>query len=63
MIEKFLQSILDGELSLHELSSQCSSVKQLGKVQTAFIKATNCTDWNEATERFPDHVTPEKLES
>lgn len=62
MVEKLLQNVADGALSLHELASQCVSVKQLGKVQAAFIKATNCASWSEVEERFPEYVQPEKLE-
>lgn len=53
MVEKLLQKVAKGA---HELASQCTSVKQLGKVQAAFIKATNCSNWNE---KFPDYVLPE----
>ena len=62
MIEKLLQNVVAGTLSLHELASQCTSVKELGKVQAAFI-ATNRADWSEAKEKFPEHVLPEKLEA
>ena len=33
MVEKLLQSVVAGDISLHELFSQCVSIKQLGKVQ------------------------------
>lgn len=62
MVEKLLQKVAEGALSLHELASQCTSVKQLGKVQAAFIKATNCSNWNEVEQKFQDYVLPEKLE-
>ena len=62
MVEKLLQSVVAGDISLHELASQCVSVKQLGKVQSAFMKGTNCTSWSVAEEKYPEFVLPEKLE-
>lgn len=62
IVEKLLKSVADGDVSLHELACQCTSVKQLGKVQNAFMKATNLTSWSEAEERYTESVFPKKLE-
>ena len=62
MVEKLLQSVAAGDVSLHELASQCISVKQLGKVQMAFMKATNSSTWNEVEEKYPKFISSEKLE-
>ena len=62
MVTKLLQSVTDGDASLHDLASQCLSIKQLGKVQTAFMKATNSGSWSEVESKYPEFVMPEKLE-
>lgn len=61
-VYKLLQSVAAGEASLHDMASQSISIKQLGKVQLAFMKATNCSEWCEAEDRYPEFVQPEKLE-
>ena len=59
---RLLQELSEGKLTLLEMSSECSSVKQLQKVQSAFIKGTNCTSWDDAKEKYPMFTTAEQLE-
>lgn len=62
VVHDLLQSVAAGDTSLHELACQCTSIKQLSKIQSAFIKATNCSSWSEAEEKYPEFIVPEKLE-
>ena len=39
-VYRLLQSVIAGEASLYDMASQSISIKQLGKVQVAFMKAT-----------------------
>ena len=60
--ESLLSEVVDGQLSFSELPIQCQAIKQLGKIQAAFIKATNCETWDEAQDKFSYFATSEKLE-
>ena len=62
MVHDLLQGVASGDSSIHELACQCASIKQLGKIQSAFMKATNCSSWSEAQEKYPEFVVPNKLE-
>lgn len=61
-VKRLLREVEECTISLNELSSECSSIKKLVKVQAAFIKGTNCEDWQEATTKYPEYCTPEQLE-
>ena len=37
-------------------------MKQMGKVQVGFVKATNCESWDDARSIFPLFTTPQQLE-
>ena len=39
---RLLQDLENRKITLKELSTQCTSIKMLLKVQTAFVKGTNC---------------------
>jgi len=54
--------VADKKISLNEMNSKCSSLKQLQKVQSAFIKGTNSSSWAEAQENYPKFATAEQLE-
>ncbi len=43
-------------------SSECTAIKQLQKVQSAFIKGTNTLSWSDARQRYPFFATTEQLE-
>ena len=49
-------------MSFLELQGQCQTVKQLCKIQAAFVKATHCETWDEACKKFPNFTTSDKLE-
>ena len=61
-VYKLLLDVRDKKLSLQELSSQCQSIKQLSRIQSAFVKATNCHSWEEAVQKYPEFTTVEQLE-
>ena len=52
----------DWKISLRELSSECKLIKQLHKVQVAFVKGTNSTSWEAAQKQFPQYTTASQLE-
>lgn len=57
-----LTEVKEGKISLQELAGECQTIKQLNKVQSRFVKATNCATWEEAVSKYPLFTTPEKLE-
>lgn len=57
-----LTEVKEGKISLQELAGECQTIKQLNKVQSGFVKATNCATWEEAVNKYPLFTTPEKLE-
>ena len=61
-VRRLLLEVSDSVISLKEMSSECIAIKHLHKVQAAFVQGTNCTDWNEAREKFPKYTTAEQLE-
>ena len=50
------------ELSEEKMISECTSLKQLQKVQLAFLKGTNCSSWEEAVVKYQKFTTAEQLE-
>lgn len=62
MVQNLLKSVAAGDISLHDLTSWCTSIKQLEKVQSALMKATNSGSWRKVEETYPEFVVPEKLE-
>ena len=61
-VEQFLLEVSNCSISLQELAIQCADVKILCKIQQGFMKVTNCATWEDATQKFPDFTTAEKLE-
>ena len=59
---RLLKELAEEKITLLEMSSKCSSIEQLQKVQSAFIKGTNCTSWAEAREKHSFFTTAEQLE-
>ena len=57
-----LKEVSEGSLSFTELQSQCQTVKQLCKIQAAFMKATHCETWDDACKKYPNFTTIDKLE-
>lgn len=53
---------LNSKISLKEMGNECATIKQMQKVQVAFIRGTNCKNWDEPCERFPLFTTAEQLE-
>lgn len=62
VVHRLLVEVKEQQISLKELSCECISIKQLHRVQSAFVKGTNCDDWEEAQHRFPAHTTAQQLE-
>ena len=52
----------DRQISLREMSSECGSIKQLHKIQKAFVKGTNSSSWEDAQQKWPSHCTASQLE-
>lgn len=59
---RLLQEVNDNDISLKEMSSECVAIKHLQKIQAAFVLGTNCTNWDEACEKYPKYATAEQLE-
>ena len=57
-----LMEVAEAKISPTEMNSECISIKQLNKVQSAFIKGTNSSSWAEAQEKYPNFATAEQLE-
>ena len=61
-IYQLLTDIDVKKCTLKEAAGKCAEIKALQKIQAAFMKFTNCEDWDEAVNRYPDFATVEKLE-
>lgn len=61
-VHALLSEVSQGKISLADFASECTSVKQVGKVQAGFVKATNCESWDDARSKFPLFTTPQQLE-
>ena len=57
-----MTDIKDLNSSIKEATVRCNDVKKLQKIQQSFMRVVNVASWNEATELYPRHCTPEKLE-
>ena len=58
-----LREIIAKELTFAELRERSSSYRALQSTKSAFVKATSCSSWSEAKERFPHHALEEKLKN
>ena len=59
---RLLLELSEGKITLAEMSSECTSLKELQRVQSAFLKGTNCSSWDEALAEYPTFTTAEQLE-
>ena len=57
-----LKDVADKEMSIQEMMAECRDVKVLKEIQTAFIRETGTSSWEEATVKFPDFATAEGLD-
>ena len=62
VVHDLLEEVSCKGCSFKEAITKCNDIKSLQKVQTAFIKATNCDNWDEACEKYPAFTTAQKLE-
>ena len=62
VVNRLLMELKDKQISLREMSSECSSIKQLHKVQKAFVKGTNSSSWEDARQKWPSYCTASQLE-
>ena len=62
VVGRLLCELKDCKISLRELSGECKSIKQLQKVQVAFVKGTNSISWEAAQMQFPQYTTASQLE-
>lgn len=60
--ESLLAEVAEANISLLELQIQCQDIKQLRKIQSSFVKATNCPSWKDACEKYPLFTSSENLE-
>ena len=60
-VTQMLLDIAERKSSLKEIAADCQSIKDLRKVQTAFLKCTNTSSWEEAETKYPKYVCTEKL--
>lgn len=61
-VHRLLVELKNSKLSLKEMSCECATMKQVQKVQAAFIRGTNCKNWTDACDKFPLFTTAEQLE-
>ena len=54
---QLLCELLQKKISLAEMTVECNSRKQLVKVHLAFVKGSNCVNWEEAVDKYPIHTT------
>ena len=47
--------------NVSELKARSASLKQMHALKTAFVKLTNCTNWEEAISKFPEFATMDRL--
>ena len=62
VVNRLLTELKDKQISLREMSSECGSIKQLHKVQKAFVKGTNSSSWEDAMQKWPNYCTASQLE-
>lgn len=59
--EKVLSKLIDGELSLPELRSECQRLKNMYALKAAFARLTNSGSWETAELKFPVYANEEQL--
>ena len=56
-----LERVISKEISLAELKTESSHIKQLHCLRIAFVRLTNADSWDSAKEKFPQFATDEQL--
>ena len=59
-VTQMLLDVAERKSSLKKIAADCQSIKDLQKVQTAFLKCTNTSSWEEAEIKYPKYVCTEK---
>ena len=62
VVLEVLQKVAEKKMTLHEMASHCSKVKDLRVVQKKFVQATGLESWEDVSERLPLFATPEALD-
>jgi hypothetical protein len=61
-VHRLLVEVSDCTISLREMGSECTALKLMQKVQSAFVRGTNSETWEMACDNFPKYTTSEYLE-
>ena len=62
VVNRLLTELKEKQISLREMSSECGSIKQLHKVQKAFVKGTNSSSWEDTRQKWSNYCTASQLE-
>ena len=57
-----MKDVAEKEMTIQEMMMECKEIKSLKEIQTAFVKETGVSSWEEAEESFPAFVTSEALD-
>ena len=57
MAEELLESVVDMELSIQEMATECKEIKWLRDIQDEFVRQTGSSSWEEAEHKFPAFTT------
>ena len=63
VVHDLLTDLSSKNCSFKEIIVKCHDIKALQKVQVGFVRGTNCTNWEEAVQKYPKFATAEKLEA
>ena len=61
-VHQLMHELSECQISLKEAAVLCGDIKQLNRIQLSFTKITNCKNWSEAQEKFPQFTTAGMLE-
>jgi hypothetical protein len=56
-----LKKVTDRQISLAELKTESSNIKQLHNLCVVFVRLTNADSWEDATNKFPEFASDEQL--
>jgi len=62
MAEELLESVVDMELSIQEMATECKEIKRLRDIQDEFVRQTGSSSWEEAEHKFPAFATTEAFD-
>ena len=62
MAEEVLESVVDMELSIQEMVTECKEIKRLRDIQDSFVKETGSSSWEDAEQKFPAFATTEAFD-